>query len=88
MENYPVVIDVQANTAAEARAKIDLLIQMGTFFSDFNLSNLADAFVKFQLLSCAGRMVAKIQEEKKQTSKALFQPPNETFNPQKTSSAV
>jgi len=60
MQYYTFPISVQAHSEAEAKAKLNLLLALGSFFVDFEIGDLAGAFVKSKLLECAG----KVSQEK------------------------
>ena len=60
MQYYTFPISVQAYSEAEAKAKLNLLLALGSFFVDFEIGDLAGAFVKSKLLECAG----KVSQEK------------------------
>lgn len=65
MQFYTFPISVQAYSEADARAKLNLLLAIGSFLVDFKVGNLAGAFVTSKLLECAG----KVREEAKQKTK-------------------
>ena len=60
MQYYTFPISVQAYSEAEAKAKLNLLLALGSFFVDFEIGDLAGAFVKSKLLESAG----KVSQEK------------------------
>jgi len=51
MPNYSFNILVAANSKEEAEAKLELLLQMGAFCSDYDVHNLAVAFFKYWSLN-------------------------------------
>lgn len=48
---FTVPITVFAYTKEEAQARVNVLLQTGAFFNDFNVRNLADSFVEHFLIS-------------------------------------
>lgn len=59
MQYYTFPISVQAYTETEAKAKLDLLLALGSFFVDFKISPVAGAFVNVKLLECFGKIINK-----------------------------
>lgn len=59
MNTYKLNIDISAYTQAEAEARLQLLIQLTAFFSDFDVNSLAAVFVKYQLLNFLGKTNTK-----------------------------
>lgn len=59
MKYYTFPISVQAHSAAEAEAKLKLLLAIGSFLVDFKIGDLAGAYVKSKLLECAAKASQK-----------------------------
>ena len=55
-KSFKVTIDVMAYTKEDAQAKVDLLLQMGAFIKDFNVSNLAGSIIKSFIISKVGEL--------------------------------
>lgn len=56
MQYYTFPISVQAYSEADAKAKLNLLLSISSFLVDFEIGDLAGAFVKSKLLECAGKV--------------------------------
>ena len=65
MQYYTFPISVQAYSEADAKAKLNLLLAIGSFFVDFEIGDLAGAFVKSKLLECAGKAHEKAVQKTK-----------------------
>jgi len=63
MQYYTFPINVSAYSEAEANAKLDLLLAIGSFFVDFKVGDLACSFAKSKLLECAGKIAEKKKSE-------------------------
>ena len=50
-KEFIIPITVSAYTKEEAQSQVNLLLQMGAFFKDFNVQNLAGSFAEHFLLS-------------------------------------
>ncbi len=55
MEKYRFIIEVPANTEAEAQAKLNLLLELGIFFKEFDASHLTRSVVIYLLHQYAGK---------------------------------
>jgi len=64
MQYYTFPISVKARTEAEAKAKLNLLLSIGSFLVDFEIGDLAGAFLKSKLLECAGKALEKKDDYK------------------------
>jgi len=64
MQYYTFPISVQAYSEADAKAKLNLLLAIGSFFVDFEIGDLAGAFLKSKLLECAGKALEKKDDHK------------------------
>jgi hypothetical protein len=75
MQFYTFPISVQAYSEADARAKLNLLLAIGSFLVDFKIGNLAGAFAVSKLLECAGKMREKARQktEEKIANKFFFE---------------
>jgi len=65
MQYYTFPISVQAYSEADAKMKLNLLLAVGSFLVDFEIGDLAGAFVKSKLLECAGKAQEKAQQKTK-----------------------
>ena len=63
MQYYTFPISVQAYSEVDAKAKLNLLLSIGSFLVDFKIGDLAGAFVKSKLLECAGKAHEKAVQE-------------------------
>ena len=59
MQDHSFTVTIQAYNRAEAESKLELLMQMGAFLSDFNVADLAGTFLKYQLLHYAAQLADK-----------------------------
>jgi hypothetical protein len=66
MEKYRFIIEVPANTEAEAKAKLDLLLELGTFFKEFDASHLTRSVIVYLLHYYAGKYCTNPNISKKQ----------------------
>jgi hypothetical protein len=66
MEKYHFMIEVQANTEAEAQAKLNLLLELGAFFKEFDARKLTGSFILYILAHCAGRYRSQLNKSEKQ----------------------
>jgi len=64
MQYYTFPISVKAYSEAEAKAKLNLLLTIGSFLVDFEIGDFAGAFVKSKLLECAGKVLEKKNDHK------------------------
>lgn len=55
MKKYRFTIEVPANTEAEAQAKLNLLLDLGIFFKDFDTSRLTSTVFNCLLLLLADK---------------------------------
>lgn len=58
MENYQFTIEVQAPSELEAKAKLNLLLQIGAFLKDFDAGKLTGAFLLYWILHEGGKLRA------------------------------
>ena len=63
MKYYTFPIIVSAYSEADANAKLNLLLAIGSFFVDFKVGDLAYAFVESKLAECAGKVAGKKKSE-------------------------
>ena len=63
MKSYTFPVSVSAYSEADANAKLNLLLAIGSFFVDFKVGDLACAFAKSKLLDCAGKFAQKKKSE-------------------------
>lgn len=66
MEKYRFIIEVPANTEAEAQAKLNLLLELGTFFKEFDASHLTRSTIIYLLHHYAGKYCTNHNGSKKQ----------------------
>lgn len=66
MEKYRFIIEVPANTEAEAQAKLNLLLELGAFFKEFDASHLTRSVVIYLLHHYAGKYCTSPNSFKKQ----------------------
>jgi hypothetical protein len=66
MEKYRFTIEVPANTEAEAQAKLNLLMELGTFFKEFDASHLTRSVIVYLLHHYAGKYCTDHNSFKKQ----------------------
>lgn len=64
MQNYIFPISVSAYSEADANAKLNLLLAIGSFFVDFKIDDLTCAFVKSKLVECTSRVTEKKKSER------------------------
>jgi hypothetical protein len=62
MRYFTFPISVKAYTEAEATAKLNLLLGVGSFLVDFEIGNLTRVYIKSKLVECAGKV--KLQKRK------------------------
>jgi hypothetical protein len=55
MKNYRFTIEIPAKSQLEAEVKLNLLLEMGAFFKDFNASRLTSSFLNYYLLYLADK---------------------------------
>ena len=72
MQFYTFPISVQAYSEAEARAKLNLLLTIGSFLVDFKIGNLAGAFIASKLLECSGKAREKARPKTKEEIQQLI----------------
>jgi len=60
-KQFTIPVTVTAYTKEEAQANVDLLLQIGAFLKDFNLSNLAGSLVNRFLAAKLGEMTHTYQ---------------------------
>jgi hypothetical protein len=56
---FKVTINVLAYSQDDAQAKVDLLLQMGAFIKDFNVTDLASSMIKSFVISKVGELTEK-----------------------------
>jgi hypothetical protein len=56
---FKVTINVLAYSQDDAQAKVDLLLQMGAFIKDFNVTDLASSIIKSFVISKVGELTEK-----------------------------
>lgn len=66
MEKYRFIIEMPANTEAEAQAKLNLLLELGTFFKEFDPSHLTRSVIVYLLHHYAGKYCTDHNNTKKQ----------------------
>ena len=55
MKNFRFTIEISAKSQLEAEVKLNLLLDMGVFFKDFNASRLTSSFLNYYLLYLADK---------------------------------
>lgn len=60
-KQFTIPVTVTAYTKEEAQANVDLLLQMGAFLKDFNLTNLAGSFINHFLAAKLGEITHTYQ---------------------------
>lgn len=58
MNTYRFILEIPANTEQEAKAKLDLMLQLAVFCKDFNVADLASSFLNYYLCNWIGRIGA------------------------------
>lgn len=58
MKTYRFILEIPANTEQEAKAKLDLMLQLAAFCKDFNVADLASSFLNYYLCNWIGRIGA------------------------------
>lgn len=66
MEKYRFILEIPANTEAEAKAKLDLMLELGIFFKEFDASHLTRSLVFYLLHHYAGKYCTSPNDSKKQ----------------------
>lgn len=59
MNKYKLSIEIAAHSQAEAEAKLQLIVQLAAFFTDFDFENLAATFIRFKMLHFLKRTNSK-----------------------------
>lgn len=59
MKKYQFKIEIPANSQLEAEVKLNLLLDMGIFFKDFDANRLASSFLKYYLFYLADKYCPK-----------------------------
>lgn len=62
MEKYLFTIEVSANTEAEAKAKLNLLLDLGVFLKDFDAGRLTSTLFNCLLLFLADKCSPKVND--------------------------
>jgi len=70
MQYYTFPISVQAYSEAGAKAKLNLLLALGSFFVDFKIDQVAGAFMNVKLTEAVGKAMNKHPDEAIQTNSA------------------
>ncbi len=68
MQYYTFPISVQAYSETEAKAKLNLLLALGSFFVDFKIDQVAGAFMNVKLMEVFGKAMNKQSDEAVQTN--------------------
>lgn len=58
MNNYRFILEIPANSEQEAKAKLDLMLQLATFCKDFNTADLAGSFLNYFVWNRLGKFLA------------------------------
>jgi hypothetical protein len=66
MEKFRFIIEVPANTEAEAQAKLNLLMELGAFFKEFDPTHLTRSVIIYLLHYYAGKYCPDPNSSKKQ----------------------
>jgi hypothetical protein len=65
MEKFRFIIEVPANTEAEAQAKLNLLFELGIFFKEFDAGHLTRSAIIYLLHHYAGKYCTDSNSSKK-----------------------
>ena len=60
MKNFRFTIEISANSEAEAQAKLNLLLELGAFFKEFDARKLTGSFIIYLLLHLAGKSSSQL----------------------------
>ena len=58
-KEFTIPVTVSAYTKEEAESKVELLLQMGAFFKDFNVENLAGSLVQHFVLAKVNQLTQR-----------------------------
>jgi hypothetical protein len=58
-KDFIIPVTVSAFTKEEAQANVDLLLQMGAFFKDYNINNLSGSFITRFVVAKLSKMAYK-----------------------------
>lgn len=58
MNNYRFILEIPANSEQEAKAKLDLMLQLASFCKDFNTADLAGSFLNYFVWNRLGKFLA------------------------------
>jgi len=58
MNSYRFILEIPANSEQEAKAKLDLMLQLATFCKDFNTADLAGSFLNYFVWNRLGQFLA------------------------------
>lgn len=58
MNNYRFILEIPANSEQEAKAKLDLMLQLATFCKDLNTADLAGSFLNYFVWNRLGKFLA------------------------------
>lgn len=64
MQTYPLLVNVTARTEAEAKAKLELILQIGAFLSDFDINELGASIIKYSIASILSKKYVEQQQKK------------------------
>lgn len=62
MEKYRFTIEVSANSETEAQVKLNLLLELGAFFKDFNANRLTSSLFNYLLLYLADKCSSRAKD--------------------------
>ena len=62
MQKHRFIIEVSANTEAEAKAKLNLLLDLGVFLKDFDAGRLTSTFFNCLLLYLAEKCSSQVKD--------------------------
>ena len=63
-QDFTIPITIKAYSQQEAEAQVNLLLQFGAFLKDYNLQNLAGAFLGHLLYKSLGNLSEKYEAKK------------------------
>lgn len=63
MKKYSFILLIPANCEQEAKAKLDLLLQLGSFFKDFDVCELAGSFLNYKVHHYLGKLQVKNSDD-------------------------
>lgn len=60
MKNFTLPVTIEAYTEEEAKAKLELLLSLGSFFVNIDIEDLAGKFMYATLLGVLGKMTSEV----------------------------